>query len=105
VLAGVTQTDQLESDVQQAIIAFKRLAVVVNNAGYGSLGSIEEITEEETRRQFDVNVFGPARLHPAASRQLVVLAGGHKAAARQRHYTLETRSTALLAAFFLTATA
>lgn len=77
VLADVTQTDQLENAVQQAIDAFKRLDVVVNNAGYGSLGSIEEITEEETRRQFDVNVFGPLGLVRAVLPHLRAQRSGH----------------------------
>ena len=62
VLADVTNAEQIKTAVQQVIDAFGRLDVVVNNAGYGSLGSIEEITEEETQRQFDVNVFGPLRV-------------------------------------------
>lgn len=37
---------------------FGRFDVVVNNAGYGIGGSIEELTDEETRNNFDVNVFG-----------------------------------------------
>jgi NAD(P)-dependent dehydrogenase (short-subunit alcohol dehydrogenase family) len=66
VLADMTNAEQVKTAVQQAIDTFGRLDVVVNNAGYGSLGSIEEITEEETQRQFDVNVFGPLRVIRAA---------------------------------------
>ena len=66
VLADMTNAKQVKTAVQQAIDTFGRLDVVVNNAGYGSLGSIEEITEEETQRQFDVNVFGPLRVIRAA---------------------------------------
>ncbi|MEJ7661545.1 MAG: SDR family NAD(P)-dependent oxidoreductase [Hymenobacter sp.] len=44
-----------------AIKALGHLDVVVNNAGYGSLGPIEEVPDEEVQRQFDVNVFGPLR--------------------------------------------
>jgi NAD(P)-dependent dehydrogenase (short-subunit alcohol dehydrogenase family) len=36
--------------------------VLVNNAGYGSYGAIEDVPLEEARRQFDVNIFGLARL-------------------------------------------
>ena len=36
--------------------------IIVNNAGYGSYGSLEEVPIEEARRQFEVNLFGLARL-------------------------------------------
>ena len=62
VLVDVTKADEINTGVQQTIDAFGRIDVVVNNAGYGSLGSIEEISEEETLRQFEVNVFGPLRV-------------------------------------------
>lgn len=51
-----------ETDVARAIKEtvdhFGSLDVIVNNAGYGLVGAIEELTDAETRDNFDVNVFG-----------------------------------------------
>ncbi len=50
-----------ESSVQQAITlthqTFGKLDIILNNAGYGIGGSIEELSDAETRTSFDVNVF------------------------------------------------
>ncbi|MFD2570810.1 oxidoreductase [Spirosoma soli] len=44
--------------IQATIAHFGRIDIVVNNAGYGLLGSLEELTDQEARENFDVNVFG-----------------------------------------------
>jgi NAD(P)-dependent dehydrogenase (short-subunit alcohol dehydrogenase family) len=44
--------------VRQALARFGRIDVVFNNAGYGHVGAIEELTDEELRRQLDVNLLG-----------------------------------------------
>lgn len=44
--------------VSKAIEKFGKLDVVVNNAGYGQLGTLEELTDMESRQNFDTNVFG-----------------------------------------------
>jgi NAD(P)-dependent dehydrogenase (short-subunit alcohol dehydrogenase family) len=54
----VTDRDAVFRTVAQAHDHFGRLDVVVNNAGYGQFGFIEEISEKEARDQFDTNVFG-----------------------------------------------
>lgn len=51
-----------EDSVQQAIATtistLGGLDVVVNNAGYGQVGALEELSDQEARKNFDVNVFG-----------------------------------------------
>jgi NAD(P)-dependent dehydrogenase (short-subunit alcohol dehydrogenase family) len=54
----VTKKDQIQAAVKEAVEVFGRIDVVVNNAGYGIYGMFEEYTDEQMRKQFDVNVFG-----------------------------------------------
>ncbi|QJD79827.1 oxidoreductase [Spirosoma rhododendri] len=54
----LTAEDSVRKAIQTTIEVFGRIDVVVNNAGYGQLGSLEELTDEEARNNFDVNVFG-----------------------------------------------
>jgi NAD(P)-dependent dehydrogenase (short-subunit alcohol dehydrogenase family) len=58
----VTDSELVLEAVQAGVRRFGRVDVVVNNAGYGVLGAIEELSDEETRRLFDVNVFGTHRV-------------------------------------------
>jgi NAD(P)-dependent dehydrogenase (short-subunit alcohol dehydrogenase family) len=54
-----------------------RLDVVVNNAGYGLLGAMEDASEDEIARLFAVDVFGPARLVRAVLPTLRAQGAGH----------------------------
>src|ERR1700716_3128768 len=58
VALDVTDPAAAEAAVQVAVEAFGRLDVVVNNAGYANLASVEDITAEDFRRQIDTNLFG-----------------------------------------------
>src|SRR5690349_3198256 len=63
--------------VEQAATTFGRLDVVVNNAGYGHFGFVEEISEEELRRQMETNFFGLAWVTQAALPFLRQQGSGH----------------------------
>ena len=58
----VTDEASMLEGVRGIIDAEGRIDVLVNNAGYGSLGAIENVPLEEARRQLEVNLFGLARL-------------------------------------------
>lgn len=58
----LTDDESIKTCVEYIITCESRIDVLVNNAGYGSYGAVEDVPMEEARRQFDVNVFGMARL-------------------------------------------
>lgn len=58
----VTQAENVSRVVRATIREFGRIDVLVNNAGYGLTGAVEEASDEEIREQFDTNVFGTLRL-------------------------------------------
>lgn len=76
-VCDVTDEQQVKQAIQDAIEALGHLDIVVNNAGYGSLGSIEEIDAAEVHRQFDVNVFGPLHVLRAVLPHLRQRKSGH----------------------------
>jgi NAD(P)-dependent dehydrogenase (short-subunit alcohol dehydrogenase family) len=61
----LTEEDSIEACVKSIIERDGRIDILVNNAGYGSYGAIEDVPISEARRQFEVNLFGLARLTQA----------------------------------------
>ena len=73
----VTDRDADFAAVKQAYDHFGRLDIVVNNAGYGHFGFIEELSEQEARAQIETNVFGALWVTQAALPFLRAQRSGH----------------------------
>ncbi len=58
----VTDDASMRAAVEEILAAHHRIDLLVNNAGYGSYGAVEDTPLDEARRQFEVNLFGLARL-------------------------------------------
>ncbi|WP_345954575.1 SDR family NAD(P)-dependent oxidoreductase [Mucilaginibacter sp. PAMB04168] len=73
----ITADKNVKDSIQKAIEHFGRLDVVVNNAGYSLVGSMEEMTDEEFRGSMDVNLFGTVNIIRAAMPYFRKQGSGH----------------------------
>jgi NAD(P)-dependent dehydrogenase (short-subunit alcohol dehydrogenase family) len=73
----VTWPEQIDAIAEEGIAAFGRVDVLVNNAGYGFAGGIEETTEAEFMPVFETNVFGLMRVTRALLPQFRKQRSGH----------------------------
>lgn len=58
----ISKDEEIDAAVASILAEVEGVDVLVNNAGFGLYGPVEEISIDEARYQFEVNVFGPARL-------------------------------------------
>lgn len=58
----VTKEDSIAAAFKETLSKFKRVHVVVNNAGYGLCGSFKEVDREQGRMQMDINFYGLAKV-------------------------------------------
>ena len=73
----LAEQSQVAAAIAQTAERFGGIDVVVNNAGYGFLGAVEEITDEEVRAMFDVQVFGVWNVLRAVLPVLRAAGSGH----------------------------
>ncbi|RYD55763.1 MAG: SDR family NAD(P)-dependent oxidoreductase [Sphingobacteriales bacterium] len=62
----VTKPEQVKTTVEQAFNHFGRLDIILNNAGYSLVSTIEEAKAEEVKAMYETNVFGPLTVIKAA---------------------------------------
>jgi NAD(P)-dependent dehydrogenase (short-subunit alcohol dehydrogenase family) len=58
----LTRDSSIQAAVERIRSEAGGVTALINNAGYGSYGAVEDVPVDEARRQFDVNLFGAARL-------------------------------------------
>ena len=73
----LSDEQSVASAIAQTVAKWGRLDVLVNNAGYGQLGTLEELSDAEARANFEVNVFGLLNVTRAAMPQLRAQGSGH----------------------------
>ena len=73
----VTDPAQIDAGIDHVIGKFGRIDVLVNNAGYGLLGAVEEANDAETRAQMETNFFGALALTRAVLPHLRRQKSGH----------------------------
>jgi len=73
----VTDKQAVDAAIAEAHKRFGRLDVVINNAGYGQFGAIEEVSEAEARAQIETNLFGALWVTQATVRIMRQQRSGH----------------------------
>ncbi|MCG8701897.1 MAG: oxidoreductase [Bacteroidales bacterium] len=73
----VTSNEDIKSGIKSIMDAHGRIDVLVNNAGYSVYGAVEDVSDADARRQFDVNLFGLAAITQLVLPQMRKQKSGH----------------------------
>jgi len=73
----ITSNHDVAKAIEATVSHFGQIDVVVNNAGYSQIGTLEELSEEEVKKNFDVNVFGSLHVIRNAAKHLRNQQSGH----------------------------
>lgn len=73
----LTRAEAIQHSIEQTVAAFGAIDVIVNNAGYGMEGTVEELEEEKMRAIFEVNVFATIHVTKYALPYLRKQRSGH----------------------------
>lgn len=76
-ILDVTKPEQIKTSVEQTIQRFHKIDVLVNNAGVGYFGAVEESEDAAIRNMFDINVFGLGDMIKAVLPQMRLQRSGH----------------------------
>ena len=73
----VTDMKQVDGVIETTIHEFGRIDVLINNAGYGQGGALEEVSDGDIRQQFETNVFGVINMTKAVLPHMRKQQSGH----------------------------
>ena len=73
----VTDDNNVKEGISKTVAHFGKIDIVVNNAGFGQIGTLEELSDEEVKNSFDVNVFGSLNVIRHATPYLRNQQSGH----------------------------
>ena len=77
-VADVSNLQQVERLIEASVKALGPLSVMIANAGIAQVKALLELSEDDVRRMFEVNVFGVFNCYSAAAKQMIKQGDGGK---------------------------